>query len=224
MVTGVAQGLARAAAVPAVVARLVVLMDEDASVVLAAQVRQVARLWRELEKDLDRRPRPSRSEKVTRSEAMPPAPGDVDVMDARREVEMFAAEWAALLIRTASCPWCAVMSGTSEYLDALLSHVGHFTETAELRRAFVPEVERVLGVVEAAQDPDPTRWNPIGVPCAEGCGGEYRIELPDIESSVTEGERIRTWKDTRPVAVCSKNRRHTMDAMLANRAAVLGLR
>lgn len=202
-----------------------VVMDEHASVGLASQVRQVARLWRELEKDLPRRPRASRSEKVTRSESMPPAPGDVDVMDARLEVEKFAAEWAALLVRTGSCPWCAAMAGTQQYLDAIVSHVGHFIESAGLRVVFVPELARVLAVVEAAQDPDPTRWNPIGVPCVEtACTGEYRVALPDVDASTTEGERIRTWKDTRPRAVCSRNRKHTMDAMLANRMAVAALR
>src|SRR5690606_2771689 len=65
-------------------------------------------------------------------------------------------------------------------------------------------------------DPPMARMVDIGVACYDvTCKGRMEIELPEGVADLSEAQRKRAFKDSRPQAVCSKNKSHSIDAMLA---------
>lgn len=203
-------------------ARVCKINDVPLKVAVEEQLREAAGLWILLGTELTRKPRPSRSPRVTTSEQpAAPAPGDVDVVDARHRVESFAAEYASVLVNSSAWKQ-GVLDGTLEQLAAMADRAGHFTEhpSPHLRGEFLADLLQVVIGARHVFDRDPRQWNPIDVGCFEkGCDGVYEIEIPYADEALTEAERKRAFKDSRPQARCSKNHEHTIDARLAHHSA-----
>lgn len=102
-------------------------------------------------------------------------------------------------------------------------HVTHWTEStddvAQGFKALVVDLHTAATKVAYPHE----RMLPIGVACyMVTCKGQLQIELPEPPvgedgkpKEMTEAERKRHFRDTRPVAVCSVDSTHRVDAALA---------
>ncbi|WNM27540.1 hypothetical protein RN607_00640 [Demequina capsici] len=197
------------------------------TVLVSHRLEQASGYWLLLGTELTRRPRPGRGKRVSGSkEPAPPAPGDVSVIDARHEIEVFAAEYAAVLVYSSA--WSTgFLDGTLEQLAAMSERAGHFTEhpSEHLRLEFLADLRDVVDRAAHVFDRDLGRWNPIDVECFEpGCGGMLEVEIPFADDALSDAERQRAFKDSHPEARCSKDHTHVIDARLAHHAAFEGLR
>ncbi|MCB2413663.1 hypothetical protein LGT39_12490 [Demequina sp. TTPB684] len=213
-----AQGLARAAAVPDVVVWLVVLMAAEVVAFLsgrpdageaARRVRGLAEAWVTIRSAGPGDGAPVR--KAPQVEA--PAPVSLKVVDDCVPIERFAARYAGVLVRCS--PWQpSRYPSPLELLQAINVNVSRLTqhESAMVAWQFWDDLEQLWLDVGWARREGVMR-QPIGVQCREiGCDGEYEIEVRPGNSSLSPAERKRAFGAKRHTAVCTKNREHRLDA------------
>lgn len=183
---------------------------------LAADVRNLASLWRHLEPALLSRPATSGDVRVKTSPA-PPAPGNLDVMEARRLIDVFAFQHAKILDEETT--WApGADTTTPALLEAIALRIGHFTAIDNhVTLEFAAEIERLAENAKAVMESHPERIVPIDIGCKEpGCPGIYGVELHTTDGD--EAQRKAMFRMRRPQAICSKNERHTIDAMVVAHA------
>lgn len=118
----------------------------------------------------------------------------------------------------------ALPRSVPEVLAVVARHVEYWTDAAEdIAQAFKALVVDIHAEATRAAYPPEARMLPIGVACYEfACPGQLRIEQPKPRLDargrpvdMTEAERKQYFLANRPVAVCSVDSSHRVDAQLA---------
>jgi hypothetical protein len=191
------------------------LTSDEAKIVLG----EMAAVYRELAGQILAGTSAALRDRVTGEESET-APLSIPVLVAMMRIDAFAEFHARALMDESIDNWAPSSSYTPDILDGLAGRIGHFTANpdprivegfdADLREAFIHAVKIAR--------PSGIQTRPIDVACFEvGCDGEYRVTLPRPEEvdGLTDIERERRFKDSRPAGVCTKNHSHRIDAMLA---------
>lgn len=168
-----------------------------------------------LEPFIVNRPPGKQGERVTSSDGTEhPAPGHWTAVAIRADIHHFAYAHAKMLVEDRDITM-KMPSTTEGLLSFVAMFPGYFADHDNPLIAYeiLPEALTLASRAKSAIDPDSgAHKTPIG-PCSEdGCDGVYRIHWREGEG----GDDERAWKmrQSRPVARCTSDAEHRIDAML----------
>lgn len=183
-------------------------------IALAETLRGLGSLHEALAPYATTKPRGGASERVASSDGTEhAAPGHWTAIAVRADIHNFAHAHAKMLAEDRGVRPQA--NSTTALLEFAATYPGYFTGHTDPQIAYsiVDEAETLEARANSVLTPNTeSHRTPIG-PCAEsGCDGSYRIHWREGGGT----DEARAWKirESRPIAKCSKNPEHRVDAML----------
>jgi hypothetical protein len=169
-------------------------------------MRDLASLWRELGNELARTNAAGKGRGGAGK-----VPVDLDVVDARRDIEGFTLTYIQMLM--SDDPRFIPPTGFDDQLEALAMRIGHFThhEVALVAYGFDDDARKVHEHADKVAHPSGRAWIPLGRVCFEypKCSGSLRVSI-DRDKPMDE-RSLALWQ---PVAVCDLNGNHKILAKL----------
>ena len=175
---------------------------------LCETLRGLQDCWRELDAELLRT-----SGKASRCAVDGKVPLDLDVLDAKMTIDGFALTHCQTLLDETS--WRPGSTETPALLGALAMRIRHFTSSPDALVAwdFSEDVDAVARKCWPVARPVGLAWIDLGIECGEKeCAGKMRVRINRDEP--LDDHSLAVW---RPIAVCSKDTAHQVDAKLLAR-------
>lgn len=175
---------------------------------LCETLRGLKDCWHELNLELTRT-----SGKMSRGNVEGKVPLDLDVLDAKMGIDGLALTYCQVLLDETA--WRPGSTDTPDLLEALAMRIGHFTANPDPLVAwdFSEDVDAVARKSWPVARPVGLAWIDLDIKCSEPeCAGKMRVRINRDEP--LDDHSLALW---RPIAVCSKDGGHQVDAKLLAR-------